>query len=285
MSTAKTTMGPHSALSSTGFVRPTLATQSSFGHASGTTSDPLSSLSTSTPLVDSSTQAGTDTLITPSVLPTSIPTSGCERRSNLTLSFDDLLAKSSPNRTVVGERPIPYRYSGLHFSPGFSYISSTQTSFMPASYPNLAVFRPNASTSLNNTTGTILKPGEIGIGQRGAQAGLRFDAYQAHLGCGSVNNQSCAVTLTGYTWNAANFSVAAAFSYNTTLPSCVATRGCSLKKVVFPPQFRRLTGLQVQMHQANNTRVQYPFYMDNLILSWWDGSCESSASANMSQAV
>ena len=215
-------------------------------------------------------------------LPTSAPSSGCTRRGNSTLSFDDLPAKGNSNGTLRQEQLIPHLYSGLHFSYGFGYVPSTQTAFKPISNPNLAMFRPNVTTSLDNTTNSLLKPGEVNIGPRSARAGVRFDAYQAYLGCGSTGNQTCGVTVTGYTWNSANSSSNPMFAYNTTLTPCTAKHGCSLRKVVFPPQFRRLTGLQVQMHQANDTRKQYPFYMDNLVLSWSDASCESSTGGNAS---
>lgn len=181
--------------------------------------------------------------------------------------FDDLPHFSVENGTQpLDTPPIFNPYRKLYWADHFGYVPPPSDPYPPASPPQLAVYRASGTASDGSPDAGLEVSGEIGAGPRSSDSAYWIDAHSAAIGCSDGSSSACLLTVHGYVLGQGEPQVTQIVE----LPSCPGFRDCSLTDVSFAPEFRNLTGLQMNA-AIGNTAVNY--YIDDMSLSWSNNSC------------
>ncbi|KAL8669170.1 MAG: hypothetical protein Q9168_006232 [Polycauliona sp. 1 TL-2023] len=179
--------------------------------------------------------------------------------------FDDL-PKFSRDGNNTDTPPIFNPYRKLYFNGGFGYAPPPDDPFSPISPPQLAVYNyssdPSTSPSIN--AGLQLH-GELGAGPRVQDDAYWINAYSAWIGCVNGGPTECRVELVGL--DAFGSTIA---TQTVLLSPCVGLVNCTLDRVLFSLDFRKMAGLQILAY-VYDTPVT--FYMDDLSLGWSNNTC------------
>ncbi|KAE9972994.1 hypothetical protein EG328_004652 [Venturia inaequalis] len=203
----------------------------------------------------------------------------CGEVGNYTINWDDEPLFVQPkNSTSTLFPPVFSPYHHLFYANGFSYLAPPAGGFpFPAtSSPNTAVFMPDLVIDATAKNHSVIKtenllPGEISAGRRAIDKIWTFDAYGADLGCENENSSPCAMTITGYAFDANTTSEYPIAQQKVELPACDShiLHSCTLKHVDLQG-FRGLSGIQFEATVSGRQSI---FVLDSLNLGWCDNSC------------
>lgn len=211
--------------------------------------------------------------------PAAPSTTACGEVGNYTINWDDEPLFVQPkNSTSTLFPPVFNPYHHLFYANGFAYIAPPAggSPFPATSNPNTAIFMPSLvidATAKNHSVikDNLLLPGEISAGPRASDKIWQFDAYGADLGCDNASSSPCAMTVTGYAYDANTTSEYPIVQQKVELPACDThvLHNCSLKHIDFKG-FRGLSGIQFEAVVGGRQKI---FVLDNLNLGWCDNSC------------
>ena len=227
------------------------------------------------------------------------------KRLTLTLpiQFDDLpdfdvntSTKSSASK-IRGPRPPPQilnPYQKLYFNSNYSYLSPPSSPYIPQSSPNLAIYRAIAASPTSSAHDSsdsngemtpnlapvddgFLLPGELGSGPHADSSMHWISPVSGFFGCTDGNAAlPCILTIRGYVGVAPRKQPSVA--QVVTVPPCPAMTGCELVPVTFRDDFEGLTALQVV---ATVGEEMVDWYVDDLVIDWFDTSCEAQTARAM----
>ena len=172
----------------------------------------------------------------------------------------------SLHREDMNIPPIFNPYRKLYWQDHFGYVPPPSDPFKPKSPPQLAVYRSQGIGAQGSPDAGLELSGEVGAGPRAPDSAYWIDARSAWLGCADGGSVGCSINIKGFKEGASD-PIA---SQNLKLGPCPALRNCSLTYVEFHDDFTALSGLQI-VSDIGGRQVDY--YMDDLVLSWSNGSC------------
>lgn len=165
--------------------------------------------------------------------------------------------------------PIFSPYHQFYFSEGFVVVPPPTDPYLPSSGELLLELLPFVGP------GDVLDyTGQIGSGKTQGLSCFHFNALGASVGCDSLG-PPCDWQFTGYRIDTSTQTPMEITSLQLSTPACPgisAAETCVLVPVLLDESFQNLTSISINVTVAGEPKI---WWMDDLILGWYDSSCEA----------
>lgn len=252
-----------------------LASSSSLAASSLTSNGPASVSATAQSASASQATTASESIDGVPATASALPSTGCGEYGDFMLDFDNLpnfTSDDEDENDITQAPPIFSPYHHFTFSEGYVYAPDPKVPFEPISEPHIAVFLPDGQGMRASQARKTEADGEISDGPYESSSAFWFDAFSAWLGCDNEGPETCTLVMQGYTYSDKEKDEVLSYTQNATLPGCPGFEDCQLQKVLFPADFRSLSGLQIQAYVGNEEKR---FFMDDVAMRWTDNSCEA----------
>lgn len=206
-------------------------------------------------------------------------TAGCGETGQFTINWDDQPLYVQDTEDDPPYAPVFNPYHHLFFANGLSYYAPDYSITHPGTYdpvsgPNVAIFRVDATTSIDDRDKKVgnMLPGAIGAGPRVDDRIYWFNAYSAELGCENGGSVPCNMTISGYTWNKSTLLEDRAVVQYAQIVPCNQLEDCVLEHVALN-DFHGLSSIRFEAAVDGATLKSW--VVDNLSMEWYDNSCEA----------
>jgi hypothetical protein len=160
--------------------------------------------------------------------------------------------------------PLFSPYHQFFFSDGFTIVPPPTDPYLPSSGRLLVEFLADNSSALGYT-------GSIGNGKTETLGCFNFNANGMSLGCDSTS-YDCDWQFTGFRYSNITKAPEKVTSQMITTAACPSLSKCNLVPIELDSTFENLTELHIHVTVAGEEKL---WWMDDLNLSWFDGSCDA----------